>query len=92
LQSGVAAGSCNNEIAPAGAVFASGGGLGSVTVTAGSECIWTATTKTGWISLTSSTVGIGNGSVNYAVDPNNTGSARKGTITIAGRTFNIKQK
>ena len=92
LQSGVAAGSCENSIAPGGAGFESGGGLGSVTVTAGSECIWTAAAKAGWITLTSSAVGIGNGSVSYTVDANKTGSARKGAISIAGRTFTIKQK
>ncbi|MFY9611254.1 MAG: S8 family serine peptidase [Blastocatellia bacterium] len=92
LQSGVSVGSCDNSISPAGSSFESAGGLGSVTVTAGSECVWTATTKTAWITLTSSTVGTGNGSVNYTVEKNGTGAARKGTITIAGRTFNVKQK
>ncbi len=92
LQSGVAAGSCDNSIAPAGSAFEATGGQGSLTVTAGSECVWTATTKTGWITLTSSAVGIGNGSVNYTVAANGTGAARKGTITVAGRTFNVKQK
>jgi serine protease AprX len=92
LQSGFAAGICNNSIAPAGSGFESGGGPGSLTVTAGPECAWTATTKTGWITVTSGAVGIGNGSVNYTVEQNTTGSARKGTIIVAGRTFNVKQK
>lgn len=92
LQSGVPAGSCNNSIAPAGTGFEFDGGLGTVTVTAGSECVWTAGSNTSWITLTSATNGIGSGSVNYTVGKNTTGAARKGTITIAGRTFNVKQK
>jgi hypothetical protein len=33
----------------------------------------------------------GNGTVSYAVDPNATGAARTGTITIAGQTFTLEQ-
>lgn len=91
-QTGVAAGSCTNSISPSGSVFGSGGGLGSVTIVAGPQCVWTATSNVGWITFTSPTNGLGNGSVNYSVGENNTGAARKGTITIAGRTFNVKQK
>lgn len=92
LQAGVAPASCNNLIAPAGGVFESPGGSASVSVTTGPECVWTATTKTDWITITSSAMGIGNGSVNYTVAQNSTGAARKGTLTLAGRTFNVKQK
>jgi serine protease AprX len=92
IQSGVAPGSCDNSIAPVGSVANAAGFLGTVTVNAGVECVWTATSNASWITLTSTTSGIGNGSVNYSVAQNITGAARKGTITVAGRTFNVKQK
>jgi hypothetical protein len=74
-----------------GSAVGKNGGFGVVTITADSECVWTAATNTSWITITSATSGIGNGSVNYSVAQNNTGVARKGSIAIAGRTFNIKQ-
>ena len=91
IQSGVPPGSCDNLIAPIGSVMSSNGGFGAVTISAGSECIWTAVSNASWITITSSASGIGNGSVNYSVANNSTGAARKGAITVAGRTFNIKQ-
>jgi hypothetical protein len=68
------------------------GGFGAVTISAGPECVWTAASNASWITITSLTSGIGNGSVNYSVAQNLTGAARKGTITVAGRIFNVKQK
>lgn len=90
-QSGVAPGSCDNSIAPMGSAVGKNGGFGLVTISAGAECIWTAATNTSWITITSASSGIGNGSVNYSVAQNNTGVTRKGSIAIAGRTFNVKQ-
>ncbi|MEK6299481.1 MAG: S8 family serine peptidase [Acidobacteriota bacterium] len=92
IQSGVAPGTCTNSISPAASLINMSGGSGAVTITAGPECIWNASSNASWITLTSTTSGIGNGSVNYSVAKNSTGAARKGTITVAGRTFNVKQK
>ncbi|HWN98748.1 MAG TPA: S8 family serine peptidase [Blastocatellia bacterium] len=92
IQSGVPPGSCENSIAPLGIVANAAGSLGTVTVNAGVECVWTAKSNANWIILTSATAGVGNGSVSYSVQMNNTGVSRKGTITVAGRIFNVKQK
>jgi hypothetical protein len=66
---------------------------GSVTVTAGAGCAWTAAVTSGdsWISITSGTSGTGNGTVTYSV-ANNPGDARTGTLLIAGHTFTITQE
>jgi hypothetical protein len=64
-----------------------------VAVTAGGGCTWTAVSNApSWIHVTSGASGAGNGTVGYSVDaytgkPKN----RKGTLTIAGRTFTVKQ-
>ncbi|HYV06110.1 MAG TPA: S8 family serine peptidase, partial [Blastocatellia bacterium] len=92
IQSGVAPGTCSNSISPSASLFTMAGGSGAVTITAGAECVWNAASSASWITITSSTSGIGNGSVNYSVAINNTGATRKGAITVAGRTFNVKQK
>jgi len=92
FQSGVAPSACDNTIAPAASSVAAAGGTGTVTITAGSECVWNAVSNTSWLTVTSASSGIGNGSVTYSGASNNTGATRKGTLTIAGRTFNVKQK
>ena len=63
---------------------------GSVGVTAGTGCAWTATESLSWVSITSSSSGSGNGTMNYSVAAN-TGPARNGTMTVAGQTFTINQ-
>ena len=45
-----------------------------------------------WITITSPCCGIGNGTVAYTVAPNSGTTGRGGTITIAGKTFTVKQK
>jgi hypothetical protein len=41
--------------------------------------------------VTSRPSGVGNGLVEYTVDPNTTGSARRGFLAIAGQTFAVTQ-
>jgi hypothetical protein len=85
---------CSYSISPTGNTLAASAGTGSVGVTAGAGCAWTASTTPGswnWVGISSGASGIGNGTVNYFVLANNTGSTRTGTMTIAGQTFTITQ-
>jgi hypothetical protein len=87
--------SCSYSISPPSSTVSGGGGSGSVSVTVEAGCAWTASTNPGswdWIGITSGWSGSGNGTVNYIVLANNTGSARTGTLTIAGQTFTITQQ
>lgn len=43
------------------------------------------------MTISSSTTGTGSGTVTYNVGGNTTGSARKGTLTLAGSTISIRQ-
>jgi hypothetical protein len=61
-----------------------------VSVTTSSGCAWTAASNAGWISITSGASGSGNGAVSFSIAAN-TGSARTGTLTIAGSTFTVNQ-
>jgi hypothetical protein len=77
---------------PSSATFSSAAGKGSVTITLPqANAAWTASSNAAWIAITSgqSSSG-GNKTVNYAVAAN-TGSARSGTITIAGLAFIVTQ-
>ena len=66
------------------------GGSGTVGVTAGGGCSWTATSNANWLSIASGAAGTGNGTVGFTVAANN-GPPRSDTLTIGGRTFTVSQ-
>jgi carboxypeptidase T len=82
---------CSSSLAASNQSFSSAGGNGSVAVTTGSGCGWTAASNASWITISSGSDGSGNSTVNYSVVANGTGSPRSGTITIAGLTFTVLQ-
>lgn len=82
--------SCTYSISPSSASPTAAATTGTVTVTAGTGCAWTATSGAAWLTITSGASGSGNGTVGYSVAAN-TGAARSGTMTIAGRTFTVNQ-
>src|SRR5262249_38089317 len=77
-------------ISPASANFSSSDGTGAVNVTAAAGAGWQTFVNDSWITVTSGGSGSGNGTVNYSVAAN-AGSARAGTMIIAGRVFTITQ-
>jgi BACON domain-containing protein len=83
---------CLYSISPTFRSFSAAGGTGSISVFCEERCAWQAVSNASWISVTSASVGIGNGSVSYSVAPNSGFTARSGTINIAGKIFSIKQK
>jgi Zn-dependent metalloprotease len=83
-------GTCSYSINPTSASHPAAGGTGSVTVTAGAGCAWTAVSNATFITVTSGSSGSGNGTVNYSVAANS-GASRNGTMTIAGQTFTVTQ-
>ena len=84
-------GTCSYSINPTSSSQPAGGGSGSVSVTAGTGCAWTAVSNSGFITITSGSSGSGNGTVNYSVAANTSSSSRSGTMTIAGITFTVNQ-
>ena len=82
--------SCTYSISPTSSPIAATGGTGTVAVSTGSGCTWTASSSAGWVDVTSGATGSGNGSVGFSVAAN-TGGARAGTLTIAGQTFTVTQ-
>ena len=76
--------------------IAAGSGSGSVTgptinVTAGSGCVWAATTNTSWLHVDFGQTGSGSGTVGWHADVNTVAAARTGTLTVAGQTVNVTQ-
>jgi photosystem II stability/assembly factor-like uncharacterized protein len=82
---------CAEALSPALQSFDVGGGAGSVSITAGGECSWTATSYASWINITSVSSGSGNGTIGYSVDANSGTAPRTGTLNIAARLFTVSQ-
>jgi len=61
-----------------------------VTTMPSTGCAWTAVSNAAWIHITSGASGTGNGTFAFTVDAN-TGPARTGTITAAGRLITVNQ-
>jgi hypothetical protein len=66
------------------------GGSFSVTVTTTTGCTWTAVSSVSWMHVSGSGSGSGTGTFTFTVDAN-PGSARTGTLTIAGKTVTFNQ-
>ena len=82
---------CNYTLSPKSATFTQNAGSGTVTVTAGQACAWTATPDASWVAITSGVSGIGSGTVRYTVSANSDKKDRHGTISVADQTFAIAQ-
>ena len=81
---------CTSTVSSKQFSVSAAGGPGTVTVTAGAGCAWTAQSGASWLKFTSATTGSGNGSVSFTADPN-TGVARSGGLTIAGQSVIVNQ-
>src|SRR5205085_1358177 len=77
-------------IAPAGAAFDAPGDEGGISVSAPAGIHWTAQADASWITVVTPT-GVGDGEVKYIVRDNTTGGNREAAISVAGKTFTIKQ-
>ena len=84
-------GTCDITLAPTSVSAGSAASTGSVAVTTGAACSWSATSSAAWLSVTGGGTGVGNGNVGYAMTANTTGAARTGSLTIGGRQFSVTQ-
>ena len=92
VQDGNIGAACGYAIAPASGNFVTAGGASSIAVTAAAGCAWEAESDSDWVTITSGRLGIGNGTVTFAVAPTAPGVPRNATIRVAGKTYNVKQK
>ena len=82
---------CTPAIAPSSRTAAQTAGSGTVSVTAGAGCAWTAQSNTSWITVTGGASGSANGTVSYSITANSQTTARVGTVAIAGQVFTLTQ-
>ena len=83
---------CSYAISPAGLTFPGEGGAGSVAVTVGSACTWSATASAAWMAVTAGGTGSGPGTVAYSVAANPATESRSGTLMIAGQSHAVTQE
>ncbi|MEZ5352869.1 MAG: BACON domain-containing carbohydrate-binding protein [Bryobacteraceae bacterium] len=88
-QAGVA---CSYTLSSPSASHGAGGGGAGLSVIAPGGCAWISVSDApAWITITSATMGSGNGNVSYFVAANPSPAQRTGTLTIAGKTFTVTQ-
>jgi C1A family cysteine protease len=73
---------CTYVITPTSKTFTDKGGKGTVSVTTGAGCAWTATKSVDWVGFTSGTAKTGSGTVTYSVTPNANPETRNTAIGI----------
>ncbi len=88
----VSGGTCSYVISPSSQAFNELSQVGSVQITTGAGCAWSAASESFWLTILSSSMpGSGSGAVAYSLDRNTGRNARTGTLSIAGMTFTVTQ-
>jgi hypothetical protein len=82
---------CTYALSPASREFEPAGGAGTVMVTTGPTCPWTAVSSQTWLVVTN-TGGIGSANIAYVVAPAGMGVDRTATITVEGRVHTVRQR
>ena len=81
----------SEPFATGGQAVSASGGSGSIRLTFPAGFAWTASSSANWITFTSSTSGVGNGTLGFQVAANS-GADRSTTITVANYTFLVEQE
>lgn len=90
-QQGHPAVECSYDLSPASGEFSKDGGSGTFSVTAPTECTWTASSSSSWLSIAGDAHGTGTSTVSYAVARSTDIADRSGTIAVADRRFTVRQ-
>ena len=82
--------SCSFAVTPPAVLIGYAGGSGSVSVTAGTGCAWTATSSASWLTITAGASGTGNSSISF-VAGSNTGIAQLAYVSFANQKVGVMQ-
>lgn len=82
---------CAYQVQSGTTSFTVDGGVGAINVTTTINCSWTVFTNDSWIQVSSGFSTSGSATVNFVVAANTTGTARTGTIRVAGQDVLISQ-
>jgi|GEM_PF-2651953 len=83
---------CTYTLTPNSTSVTGGSGTASFNVITQSGCTWTANTfNSDWITITSGSSGVGDGTVNFSYTINTLSERRFGSIKVADQTFTLVQ-
>jgi hypothetical protein len=82
---------CSYELVPTRADVGVEETRGSFAVNAPNGCAWTAGSNASWLTVTGGSPGSGSGTVSFLVTANPEADGRLGLITVAGKTFTVRQ-
>jgi uncharacterized protein (TIGR03437 family) len=91
LSSTASQGTCSMSLAARTASYDATGGSGTIAVTTGAGCAWTASTSAGWIHIAAPAAHSGPGTVSYKVDANSDDAVRTAAISAGDQTFTVSQ-
>ena len=83
---------CTFTLSTTSMTMGAAGGAGSVSVTTGSTCAWTASSGASWITATGGTSATGSGAFTFTVAALAGTAPRTGTLTVAGQAVNVTQQ
>jgi hypothetical protein len=80
---------CSFTVSPGSMSFGGSSTSGSISVSTGTGCTWTTSSGSSWITVGSGKSGAG--TVKVSATANNSGAARSGSVTVAGKAVTIAQ-
>ncbi len=84
--------SCAFSLSASSFSIGADGGTGSITVTTGAQCAWTARSDVSWITVAGAASTTGTAAVGFTVAAAPTEAARSGTLQVGGHTVTVQQQ
>ena len=83
---------CSFSLGNNSPVISSGGGNGTISITASdTTCGWVASSNASFVGISSAPSGTGSGTLSFSVGANSAQTGRTGTISIAGQNVTVQQ-
>ncbi len=82
-------GPCTYAVAASNLAFAGSGGSGTINVTTGSGCVWSAGSGAAWVTIGAG--GTGSGTVTFTIAANTSASSRSAIINVATQSLKVTQ-
>jgi hypothetical protein len=83
---------CTFTLSATSMTMSAAGGAGSVSVTTGNQCAWTASSGASWITPTGGTSVTGSGAFTFNVAALAGTTSRTGSLSVAGQTITVTQQ
>ncbi|MFN0119777.1 MAG: MBG domain-containing protein, partial [Blastocatellia bacterium] len=82
---------CQFQVTGTSTVIDMAGGAFTAAIATANHCPWTAISHDAWITINGASGGTGDGTVFFTIAAHTGNTVREGTLTVAGRTFTLKQ-